>query len=148
MKVTKLETLYHKDHGATLKHKCGKRIVALSLFIFYFWGLPFFAFLLFFIWDNALLMMIITLLFIYNSMITTRYLEQNMTLYECLRRCTGICNESRVTCMKELWTMAFPQILCQLQYHAKQYDNDERVIINGIVESCMAIYLGMAMEMP
>ena len=36
----------------------------------------------------------------YNSTITTRYLEQNMTLYECLRRCTGICNESRVTCMK------------------------------------------------
>ena len=24
----------------------------------------------------------------------------------------------------------------------------ERVIINGTVESCMAIYLGMAMEMP
>ena len=23
-----------------------------------------------------------------------------MTLYECLRRCTGMCNESRVTCMK------------------------------------------------
>ena len=24
----------------------------------------------------------------------------------------------------------------------------ERIIINGTVESCMAIYLGMAMEMP
>ena len=24
----------------------------------------------------------------------------------------------------------------------------ERVIVNGTVESCMAIYLGMAMEMP
>ena len=71
--VTKQETLYHKDHGATLKHKCGKRIVALSLFISLFLGLPFLAFLSFFIWDNALLMMIITLLFIYNSMITTRY---------------------------------------------------------------------------
>ena len=23
-----------------------------------------------------------------------------MTLYECLRRCTGMCNETRVTCMK------------------------------------------------
>ena len=33
----------------------------------------------------------------YNSI-----LEQSMTLYECLRRCTGICNESRVTCMEEL----------------------------------------------
>ena len=25
MKVTKQETLYHEDHGATLKHKCGKK---------------------------------------------------------------------------------------------------------------------------
>ena len=40
-------------------------------------------------------------------------LEQKMTLYECLQRCTGICNGPRVTCMKELWTVAFPQILCQ-----------------------------------
>ena len=32
IKVTKQETLYHEDHGATLKHKRGKRIVALSLF--------------------------------------------------------------------------------------------------------------------
>ena len=35
-----------------------------------------------------------------------------------------------------------------LHDHAKQYDNDECVMINGMVESCMAIYLGMAMEMP
>src|SRR3954468_19629573 len=34
MKVTKRETLYHEDHGATLKHKCGKRIVELSLLSF------------------------------------------------------------------------------------------------------------------
>ena len=47
-----------------------------------------------------------------------------MTLYECLRRCTGICNESWVTCMKELWTVALLQIRCQLHDHAKQYDND------------------------
>ena len=129
MKVTTQETLYHEDHGATLKHKCGKRRVALSLLsfsLFCFLALSFFGLFLHFIflsfssgvssrlvgesqspssfphWDNALIMMIITLLFTYNSRITTRYLEQNMTLYECLRRCTGICNESRVTCMKEL----------------------------------------------
>ena len=35
MKVTKQETLYHEDYGATLKHKCGKRIVTLSLLSFY-----------------------------------------------------------------------------------------------------------------
>ena len=47
MKVTTYETLYHEDHGATLKHKCGKRIVALprlsfSLIFFVFLGLLFF----------------------------------------------------------------------------------------------------------
>ena len=35
--------------------------------------------------------------------------------------------------------VALPQILCELHDHAKQYDNDERVMINGTVESCMAI---------
>ena len=90
MKVTIKETLYHEDHGATLKHKCGKRDSNIAPFLFisffsfsFFWAFPFFylAFLPFFIWpfffylaflffffywDNALLMMIITLLFIYN----------------------------------------------------------------------------------
>ena len=50
--------------------------------------------------------------------------------------------------MKELRTVALPQIRCQLHDHAEQYENDERVMINRMVESCMAIYLGMAMEMP
>ena len=129
MKVTTQGTLYHEDPGATLKHKCGKRIVTLSLlsfslifFIFLFgpfslfYGLFFSFFFLpvshpdlwgnhslhhpFLTWDNALIMKIVTLLLIYNSRITTQYLEQNMTLCECLRWCTGICNESRVTCMK------------------------------------------------
>ena len=35
-----------------------------------------------------------------------------------------------------------------LHDHAKQYDNDEACHNNGTVESCMAIYLRMAMEMP
>ena len=35
MKVITWETLYYEDHGATLKHKCGKRIVTLSLLSFY-----------------------------------------------------------------------------------------------------------------
>ena len=70
MKVITWETLYYEDHGATLKHKCGKRIVTLSflsfsliflgLFFFmaflFFWAFSFFmAFLfLFLTWDNAL----------------------------------------------------------------------------------------------
>ena len=44
-------------------------------------------------------MMIITLSLNYNSILQldtrTKY-----DLYECLRRCIGMCNESRVTCMK------------------------------------------------
>ena len=57
-------------------------------------------------------------------------------------------NESRVTCMKELWMVALPKIQCQLRDHAKQYDNGEACHNNGMVESCMVIYLEMAMEMP
>ena len=187
MKVTKQETLYHEDHGATLKHKCGKRIVALSLLSFsliFFLFLGLFSFFMasflslflfgllwpllfifrpashpdlwgnhslhhpFLTWDNALIMMIITLLFTYHSRITTQYLEQNMTLCECLRRCTGMCNESRVTCM-----INYAWWLCHkydVNYMIMQGNMTmmERVIINGTVESCMAIYLGMAMEMP
>ena len=50
--------------------------------------------------------------------------------------------------MKELGTVALPQIQCQLHDHAYQYDNDEACHNNRTVESSMAIYLKMAMEMP
>ena len=41
---------------------------------------------------------------------------------------------------------ALPEIQCQLHDHAKgNMTMMERVIINGTVESCMEIYLGMAM---
>ena len=103
MKVTKQETLYHESYGATLTHKCGKKDSNIVPSLFF---LSFFAFLflfgLSFFWDNALLnddhhTSIYLQLNDYNSI-----LEQSMTLYECLRRCTVICNEPRVTCMKEL----------------------------------------------
>ena len=91
MEVTKQETLYHEDDGAALKHKCGKRIVTLSLlsfslifflsfFIWAFFSFSFSFWPLFFrpeshpdlwgnhslhhpflTWDNALIMKIITL---------------------------------------------------------------------------------------
>ena len=172
MKVIKWETLYHEDHGATLKHKCGKRIVALSLLSFsliflfgpfLFFMASFFVWTLiptcggnhslhhpFLTWDNALIMMIITLLFTYNSRITTRHLEQDMTLCECLPRCTGICNESRVTCIKiMLGGFATNTMLttgsCNGNMTKVKY---VMMMINRTVESCMTIYLGMAMEMP
>ena len=59
----------------------------------------------------------------------------------------GWCNEPRVSCMKN-----YAWWLCH------KYDNSYMImqgnmtmmgcVINGTVESCMAIYLGMAMEMP
>ena len=76
-------------------------------------------------------------------------LEQDMTLYECLWRCTGMGNESRVTCMKN-----YAWWLCQkydVNYMIMQGNMTMMmcvVMMNGMVESCMAIYLGMAMEMP
>ena len=46
MKVTKQETLYHKDHGAT---SVEKEIVALSLFLglFFIWPFSFFGTILY-----------------------------------------------------------------------------------------------------
>ena len=143
MKVTTYETLYREDHGAILKHKCGKRdssivpslffyhfifflfFLSLAFPFFSFWPFSFFFFFFLFVksevssrlvgesqssssfphQDNALIMKIITLLWIYNSK-----LEQDMTLYEC--------NESRATCMK-IMKVALPQIQCQLHDHAK-----------------------------
>jgi len=118
-----------------------KRIVALSFLSFslFFWAFSLFlAFLFFFCKVRSLIPtcggIIVSIIlsslgqcsnnedhhtFIYLQLkITTQYLEQDMTLYECLRRCTGICNESRVTCMK-IMKVALPQIRCQLHDHAK-----------------------------
>ena len=51
--------------------------------------------------------------------------------------------------MYENMKVALPQIRCQLHDHAKSNMTMMKcVIINGTVESCMEIYLGMAMEMP
>ena len=57
-------------------------------------------------------------------------------------------NESRVTCMKNYaWWLSHKY---DVNYMIMQGNMTmmKRVIINETVESCMAIYLGMAMEMP
>ena len=75
-------------------------------------------------------------------------LEQNMTLYECLQRCTGMGNESRVTCMTNYaWQLCDKYDVNYMIMHGNM-TMMKHVIINETVESCMAIYLGMAMEMP
>ena len=54
MKVSKQEALYHKDHGATLKHKCGKKDSRIAPFLFSFLFGPFYFWPFSFFWDNAL----------------------------------------------------------------------------------------------
>ena len=44
--------------------------------------------------------------------------------------------------------VALLQIQCQLHDQAKQYDNEWSSHVYDDDGSCMAIYLGMAMEMP
>ena len=66
--------LYHEDHGAILKHMCGKRDSSIALFIFFFWGLSFF-----FFWPFYFLFSLCSnnddhhTSIDYNIMITTRY---------------------------------------------------------------------------
>lgn len=76
-------------------------------------------------------------------------LEQDMTLYECLRRCNGMGNESRVTCMKiYAWQLCHKYEVNYMIMQGKMTIVMYVMMKNGTVESCMAIYLGMAMEMP
>ena len=70
VKVTKQETLYHEYHGATLKHKCGQRIVALPLLSFslIFFALSFFG--LFFIYFGPFYGLFFSLFFVRSLILT------------------------------------------------------------------------------
>ena len=50
--------------------------------------------------------------------------------------------------MYEFMTVALPQYDVNYMIMQGNMTMVMRVMINGTVESCMAIYLGMAMEMP
>ena len=132
MKVTTYETLYHEDHGANLKHKCGKRdssivpslffshslffiffLLAFSFFWPSFFGLLFFCKIRSLIPTCGRIIVFIILSSLGQCSNTEDYhtfmdlqlknynskLEQDMTLYECLRRCTGICNMTIMECV-------------------------------------------------
>ena len=147
MKVTKQETLYHKDHGATLKHKCGKKDSSIVPFYFlFFWAS------LFFIWPFFIGTMLYEWWSSHFYLFTTQWLQlDTRTKYDSIWMPPAVYWDGqwiKSDMYEKLWTVALPQIRCQLHDHAKQYDNDERVMINGTVESCMALYLRMAMEMP
>ena len=59
-----------------------------------------------------------------------------------------MCNESRVTSIKnDEWWLSHKYDVNYMIMH-RNMTIMECVIINGTVESCMAIYLEMAMEIP
>ena len=68
----------------------------------------------------------------HHTFIITRYynsiLEQSMTLYECLRRWTGMCNESRVKCMRIYAWWLCHKYDVNYMIMQWQYDNVMRVI--------------------
>ena len=156
MKVTKQETLYHKDHGATLKHKCGKRIVALSLLTFS----------LFFCWASlASVFMGLFCLFFPHTEQCSNNDDHHTSIYLQLKdynlilrtRYDSICMPPAVyrdvQWIKSDMYENYEWWLCHkydVNYMIMQGNMTMmmRVIINGTMESCMAIYLRMAMEMP
>ena len=139
------DSLY-EEHGATLKDKCGKKgIVALPPFFgpsFFIWPFSLFFYLGQCSMNDDHQTSIYLQLNDYNLI-----LEQNMALHECLRRCTRKGNESRVTFM-----INYAWWLCHkydVNYMIMQSNMTMmKCVMNETVESCMAIYLGMAMEMP
>ena len=61
----------------------------------------------------------------------------------------GWCNESRVTCMKnKAWWLCHKYDVNYMIMQGNMTKVMCVIMTNGTVESCMAIYLGMAMEMP
>ena len=124
-----------------------ENIVALSLFFSFCWAFLFLGLSFsFFLWDNALIMMIITLILIYNSILQL----DTRTKYDSIWIPPAVYRDVKwikSDMYEKLCMVVLPQIRCQLHDHAWQYDNMKLVIWTE-VESCMAIYLGMAMEMP
>ena len=121
-----------------------KRIVALSLlsFLSFFWRgfllllfylAPLYIFLgLLLFWpfltrDNVLIMMIITLLFTYNSILQL----DTRTIYDSIWMPPEVYRDVqwiKSDMYEKLCMVALPQIRCQLHDHAWQYDNMKRVI--------------------
>ena len=180
MKVITWETLYYEDHGATLKHKCGKRIVTLSLlsfsliFLYFFiWAFSLFygLFLFGLLWPLFYLFLVRCLIPTYGGIIVSIILSS-------LGQCSN--NDDHHTFIylqlnsrTKIWLYmnasgGVPGCAMNQEWHVwknyerwfwHKYDVNymimqsnmtmmKRVIINGTVESCMAIYLEMAMEMP
>ena len=153
----------HEEQGATLKHKCGKRDSSIALYsfrCFLFFGPFFFSFLLaflfffwpffFFLWDNALIMMIITLL-----LITTHELQlETRTRYDSIWMPPAVYRDCAMNQERHVWKIMHGGFATNTMSTTWSCNGNMTkvmyvmMMINGTVESCMAIYLGMAMEMP
>ena len=73
-------------------------------------------------------------------------LEQDMTLYECLRWCTGMVQWIKSDMYEKIMHGGFATNMMSTTWSMQwQYDKSNVCHDDG---SCMAIYLGMAMEMP
>ena len=171
MKVKKEETLYHEDHGATLKHKCGKRIVTLSLLYFslsFLYG-PFPLFMASFFVRSLIPTCGGIIVFVILSslgqcsnnenwwsshfyLLTTQYYNSiPITKYDSIWMPLAVYQDvqwSSVTCMKndERWLSHKYSISYMIMQSNMKMN--AQVTKNGSGGSCMAIYLGMAMERP
>ena len=144
MEVITQETLYMKNMVLLWSTSVENRIVALPLF----WGPSFFSLaFLFFLGQYSMNDDHHTSIYLqlndYNSI-----LEQGMTLYECLWRCTGMVQWIKSD-MYENYESGLDTNTMSTTWSCKeQYDKSNACHMNGTVESCMEIYLGMAMDMP
>ena len=98
-------------------------------YLFFYWAFLFFFGLSFsfFLWGNALIMMIITLILIYNSILQldTRTKYDSIWMPPVAYRDVQWIKSGMY---EKLCMVALPQIRCQLHDHAWQYDNMKRVI--------------------
>ena len=92
MKVTTYETLYHEDHGAILKHKCGKRDSSIvpSLFFSHFIFFSFFFFFLFFGLPFFFLFLIVLSLFFFLAFLFFSFLFLFFYFCSLIPTCGGI----------------------------------------------------------
>ena len=175
MEVITWETLYYEDHGATLKHKCGKRIVTLSLLSFslIFLGLFFFLWPFFwafyFLWPFSFfgpsLFYGLSLFLISHLGQSSNNDDHHTSIYLQLNDYNSILEQRWLYmnasgsvpgyAMDQEWHVwkNYERWLCHKYYvnymiMLSNMTMMECVIINGTVESCMAIYLRMAMELP
>ena len=178
MKVTTYETLYHEDHGAILKHKCGKRDSSIVPSLFFshfiysffsflsFFGLSFFSFwpFSFFLFKVRSLIPTCGGIIVFIILSSRGQCSNNedhhifmdlqhkaRTKYDSIWMPPAVYRDMQwlKSDMYENYEGGLATNTMSTTWSCKeQYDKSNVCHMNGTVESCMAIYLGMAMEMP